>query len=123
MMVNGSPVYKRHLQFVLDTNCANSLLHCNPADPTKLWNEFKEHICDDLAFHLNQLGYQHPTSDQTYDYGLYHIEVLLQDQLASCNLPPVQGNWAAFDENPLLAEQLAYDVNELNHIVVENTAR
>jgi hypothetical protein len=102
------------------------VVHCNPADPTRLWNKFKEHICDDLAFRLHQFHIPDPTPDQIYDYGLYCIEVMLLDQgrsLELCNLPAIQGNWQAIDENPLLAEQLAYDINDLNHIVAENTAR
>ncbi|KAI0718184.1 hypothetical protein C8T65DRAFT_561533, partial [Cerioporus squamosus] len=46
------------------------LLHCNPAAPHELWQEFRAGICDDLRHRLNMLGYLNATDEEIYDYGL-----------------------------------------------------
>ncbi|KAJ6462877.1 hypothetical protein C8R45DRAFT_760117, partial [Mycena sanguinolenta] len=48
---------------------ATLLLVCGPSRPVRLWDEFRAHICDDLARKLQVMGCQ-PTNDDVYDYGL-----------------------------------------------------
>ncbi|KAG1818910.1 hypothetical protein EV424DRAFT_1267760, partial [Suillus variegatus] len=51
---------------------ATLLLFCSPANPTALWNQFRQHICDDLQHRLTSiLHYDHPSDEDVYDYGLY----------------------------------------------------
>ncbi|KAJ7086408.1 hypothetical protein B0H15DRAFT_747478, partial [Mycena belliarum] len=49
---------------------ATLLLFCNPSDPTRLWNDFRTHICDDLDHRLRRMGFDTPTEADVYDYGL-----------------------------------------------------
>ncbi|KAJ7122661.1 hypothetical protein C8R43DRAFT_848385, partial [Mycena crocata] len=49
---------------------ATLLLFCDPADPRRLWEEFRLHICDDLARKLQRMGHQNPTENDVCDYGL-----------------------------------------------------
>ncbi|KAJ7164035.1 hypothetical protein C8R43DRAFT_846228, partial [Mycena crocata] len=49
---------------------ATLLLFCEPSRPARLWEEFRHHICDDLARRLRSMG-RDPTDDDVYDYGLY----------------------------------------------------
>ncbi|KAJ6455547.1 hypothetical protein C8R47DRAFT_933862, partial [Mycena vitilis] len=47
------------------------LLFCNPSEPWRLWEEFRVHICDDLAHRLRTMGFEDPTDEDVFDYGLY----------------------------------------------------
>ncbi|KAK0443443.1 uncharacterized protein EV420DRAFT_1241157, partial [Desarmillaria tabescens] len=47
------------------------LLFCQPAKPDELWEQFKENICDDLAYKLRQHDIPNPTEAQLYDFGLH----------------------------------------------------
>jgi Helitron helicase-like domain at N-terminus len=54
------------------------LCDCIPTDPRRLWEEFADHICDDLARQLARLHIrENPTPEEVRDYGLYLIEWLL----------------------------------------------
>jgi hypothetical protein len=54
------------------------ILHeCSPTYPDKLWDDFKEHITDDLKYALQRKGYLNASDDQVYDYGLYLIDIEL----------------------------------------------
>jgi len=54
------------------------LRDCIPIDPRRLWEEFADHICDDLARQLARLHIrENPTPEEVRDYGLYLIEWLL----------------------------------------------
>ena len=91
-----------------------TILHdCNPTAPLVLWNQFKEHICDDLKRKLQHMGHENPTEEQVYDYGLYLIDLDLRKKgksLEQCPPMPLPvGNWAQLHGNRLIAEQLAYD--------------
>ena len=55
------------------------LLFGEPSQPDLLWNEFKEHICDDLAHQLCTMGIQDPSNDDVYDYGLHLLDNILCD--------------------------------------------
>ena len=64
--------YQLHHLFV-------TILHnCTPTDPNALWEEFADHICDDLACQLTRLHIrENPTPKEIKDYGLYLIKQLL----------------------------------------------
>ncbi|KAL6299927.1 hypothetical protein BKA93DRAFT_703608, partial [Sparassis latifolia] len=47
------------------------LLFCQPAQPEALWNEFRTHICDDLAYRLQTMGRENVEIEDVYDFGLY----------------------------------------------------
>jgi hypothetical protein len=100
------------------------LKDCIPSEPLVLWDQFKEHICDDLAYALRNKGFENPTPDQVYDYGLYLIEKSLREVGKSLkDFPPMLmpvGNWAAMEGNQLIADQLAYDRAEQREKAEEN---
>src|SRR5882762_6531572 len=47
------------------------LLSCTPTRLEQLWNDFREHICDDLRAHLRSSGWQIPQDEDIFDYGLW----------------------------------------------------
>ena len=100
------------------------LKDCIPSEPMALWDQFKENICDDLAYILRNRGLEHPTPDQVYDYGLYLIDKSLQEAGKSLNdfppMPKPVGEWAAMEGNRLIADQLAYDREEQRQKAEEN---
>ena len=90
------------------------LCDCTPTDPRRLWEEFADHICDDLACQLARLHIrENPTPEEIRDYGLYLIEQLLSPSGKSLKdfqgMPEVTGNWEANLHNWLIAEQQQYD--------------
>ena len=90
------------------------LRDCTPTDPRALWEEFADHICDDLARQLARLRIrENPLPDEIRDYGLYLIEQLLSPSGKSLQnfqgMPQVTGNWEANLHNHLIAEQQQYD--------------
>ncbi len=100
------------------------LLFCQPAKPDELWEEFKENICDDLAHKLRQRDVPNPTDAQLYDFGLHLINKLLQSHGRRLSewtqMPASIMDWAAYEDNPLLAAQLAYDIPSLQQLVANN---
>ncbi len=100
------------------------LLFCQPAKPDELWEEFKENICDDLAHKLRQCDVPNPTDAQLYDFGLHLINKLLQSHGCCLSewteMPASIMDWAAYEDNPLLAAQLAYDIPSLQQLVANN---
>lgn len=92
---------------------ATLLLFCSPANPTALWNQFRQHICDDLQHRLTSiLHHDHPSDEDVYDYGLYCLNDILRQSgtsLENFNMPKPHQNWAARAENCLIADQLEYD--------------
>ena len=54
------------------------LLHCHPSLPHVLWNQFRVKICDELNHRLTAQGHLDPTEEDTFDYGLNLIHVLMQ---------------------------------------------
>ena len=92
-----------------------TILHdCTPTDPRRLWEEFADHICDDLAHQLARLHIrENPSPEDIRDYGLYLIEQLLSLFGKSLKdfqgMPQVTGNWEANLHNCLIAEQQQYD--------------
>lgn len=96
-----------------------------PTDPLGLWNSFKEYLCDDLQHRLTTvMGYRDPTEEQIYDLGLYLInETLIRSGKSLRNYPPMplpQLPWGAGLDNPLLHEELDYDVASLQNQVDSN---
>ena len=87
------------------------LKDCVPFFPEALWDQFKEYIT--LKYELQNKGFENPSDDQLWDYGLYLIDQdLHEDRKALNDLPPMplpQLGWADLDGNRLLAEQLAYN--------------
>ncbi len=100
------------------------LLFCQPAKLDELWEEFKENICDDLAHKLRQCDVPNPTDAQLYDFGLHLINKLLQSHGRRLSewtqMPASIMDWAAYEDNPLLAAQLAYDIPSLQQLVANN---
>ncbi|KAJ7241917.1 hypothetical protein B0H12DRAFT_998444, partial [Mycena haematopus] len=45
------------------------LLFCEPSRPAVLWEQFRHHICDDLAHRLRTMNHD-PTEEDVFDYGL-----------------------------------------------------
>ena len=81
-----------------------TLLHGAVGDPRKLWDDFKDAICDDLPHAITRFerpGLDFP--DSHHDYGRFLIACDLEDlgrSLAEFNLEPPQGPWAEFDRDP-----------------------
>ena len=89
------------------------LLFGNPSRPLVLWEEFREHICDDLAYRLRRMGINEPHQDDIYDYGLYLLDQILcpsGHSLEEFALPMPRNQWDRRLENGLIAEQLDYNV-------------
>jgi hypothetical protein len=105
---------------------ATLLLFCNPTEPVKLWEEFREHICDDLDHRLRRMGFEDPPESDIFDYGLFLLNKILQDSghfLADFGMPAPQRDWSTAVENPLIAEQLDYDPAEQRARAQENFDR
>lgn len=93
---------------------ATILVYCEPMRPEALWNEFREHICDDLRYKLTQSGFPQPTDDDVYDYGLYLLDILLRESSRSLDdfhsMPKPRRDWSRHVSIPnrFIAEQLNY---------------
>jgi hypothetical protein len=89
------------------------LLFCSPANPGALWNEFRQHICDDLQHQLiTVLHYEHPTDEDIYDYGLYLLDEILRqsgNSLHDFNIPVPHQAWGERAANRLIANHLSYN--------------
>ena len=47
---------------------ATILFHCHPTSPGDLWEEFRNYICDDLLYKLQNIYPNHDfTQDEVYD--------------------------------------------------------
>jgi DNA replication protein DnaC len=92
---------------------ATMLLFCEPAHPDRLWQNFRQYICDDLRYRLQCLGYPQPTDDEVFDYGLYCLEGILKKSGHTLDNWPSMPKWRQpWDErrmNGLIAEQLNYN--------------
>jgi hypothetical protein len=90
---------------------ATLLLFCSPAKPERLWNEFREHICDDLGYRLRHSGHQDLQEGEILDYGLWLIErVLMKTQRRQLkdfpDMPIPEHHWEGVAEKSLIGEQL-----------------
>ena len=97
-------------------------------DPPELWNQFKEHICDDLPRQIEREGLQQLADslgnqmEPHHDFGL----ALMAQHLAKSNktlnnfgLPLPIIEWGNYCMNSLLAEQLQYNIEEQYSMYVE----
>jgi len=96
---------------------ATLLCDCTPSDPLRLWMDFWDKICDDLQHRLQiQNIRQNPTPEDTYDFGLFLIEEILQRSNKSLlnwpMLPLPQQNWEHALGNQLIAEQCNYNTEQ-----------
>jgi len=97
------------------------LLFCSPTHPDKLWTQFRDFICDDLA-HRIQTRYHidHPSQDQVHDLGLYLLDGILKSSGKSlaqfCSMPQPIFDWDLRTGNALIAEQLDYNREEESNI-------
>lgn len=102
----------------------------SPTQPMVLWANHKANICDDLERKLRQ---QLPperviTQDDVYDYGLYLIQQLVEDQggtMAQCHMAMCTQQWARIvnDGNRLIHDQLQIAANQPEGIADEHLAR
>jgi hypothetical protein len=106
-----------------------TILHdCIPTDPRALWEEFANHIYDNLARQLARLHIrENLTPKEIRDYGLYLIEQLLSPSRKTLKdfqgMPQVTGNWEANLHNCLIAEQQQYDSTQQAQLVVQCIAK
>ena len=103
---------------------ATILIHCVPTDPHNLWDQFKDKICDDLAYKISQLypNDPQPTPELIWDYGLYLLDLQLMKSdrtLARIEGMPVSSlrDWGQAAANCLLHEQLNYNRENLAAMV------
>ena len=88
------------------------LISCSPTRPAELWNEFRQHICDDLHAHLRSSGWGNPQDDDIFDYGLWLLNrILLRHgkDLGSILMPLPNRDWSGQAGNTLIGEQLNYN--------------
>ena len=90
------------------------LLFCTPTDPSKLWEQFREFICDDLAYRIQtRYHINHPSQEQVYDLGLYLLERILNSSGKSLKnfdlMPQPVFDWDLHTGNALITEQLDYN--------------
>jgi len=107
---------------------ATLLLFCCPTKPELLWNDFRQHICDDLRYRLQCTGRQDPQAAEIFDYGLWLIEQILvktlQKHLADFPDMPIPNHaWDTEVENPLIGEQLNYNRGHERALAEERVAQ
>jgi len=111
-----------HIGFQLHSLFVIILTHCSPARPQLIWEACKVHLCDDLHHRLiHRLYIPKPTEEQVYDYDLYLISQDLRHQGQSLDRfnerPRPQIEWHHRKGNQLIADQRAYDQEELQRFV------
>lgn len=93
------------------------LRHCQPSQPDVLWNDFHDHLCDDLERHLQRSRntIEAIPADDVRDFGLYLIDQDLRLHGMSLSsfpsMPAIVQDWEEHLDNPYLTEQLNYDVD------------
>ena len=91
------------------------LLSCVPTRPAQLWNDFRQHICDDLHAHLRSSGWHIHRDEDIYDYGLWLLNAILLrhgKDLASVQMPLPSRDWSRQAGNALIGEQLNYNQDQ-----------
>ncbi|KAI0091063.1 hypothetical protein BDY19DRAFT_886279 [Irpex rosettiformis] len=76
---------------------ATILIFCNPAIPAQLWQEFRQHICDDLRPQVIALGIGHLSVEDVCDYGLYLLDEILAESgysLHRFGMPEPVNDWS-----------------------------
>jgi hypothetical protein len=57
---------------------ATILAFCFPSEPIRLWDAFKQHICNDIRHQLQtRHNTQDPEDDQVYGFGLFLLDKML----------------------------------------------
>jgi hypothetical protein len=87
---------------------ALALLHGAVGDPRKLWDDFKDSICDDLPVTIAAFQRRRPDLRLDYpgshhDYGRFLLARRLRDQnrsLENFDLEPEEGPWDQVDSVP-----------------------
>ena len=107
---------------------ATLLLFCCPTKPEQLWNDFRQHICDDLRYRLQCTGCQNPQDAEIFDYGLWLLKQILvktsRKHLKDFpDMPLPENAWEYEDENPLIGEQLSYNRDHERALAEERTAQ
>jgi hypothetical protein len=109
-----------HTGSQLRTLFATILIHGVPTTPENLWDQFKDRICDDLAWKISQLypNDPEPTPELIWDYGLYLLDLQLMKagkRLSTIKDMPVSTlrDWGQAAPNFILQEQLDYNQEEL----------
>ena len=96
---------------------ATILLFCDVSQPDLLWQDFCQHICDDLQHQMIAMGITDPPEEDIYDFGLFLLDKFLRESGHSLNnwpsMPRPQNDWNELVMNPLITEQLNYDWNLL----------
>ena len=102
---------------VLRTLFATAVLHGGIADASEIWHRFKMHLCDDLPRRLHHMAIELPDLAESphLDYGLYLLSLIFADAgkgLVDYGLPAPIARWDRIaHQNPLVAGELAYDMN------------
>lgn len=95
---------------------ATLLLFSDLSQPEVLWNEFREHICDDLDRRLQAMEITDRTPNMIFDYGLFLLDKNLQGSGRSLSewtsMPQVQQDWQSRTLNSLIADQLNYNQDD-----------
>ena len=104
------------------------LLFCCLSKPKLLWNDFCQHICDDLRYHLQCTGHQDPQDVEIFDYGLWLVERILVKTLRKClkdfpDMPLPNHSWDNEDANLLIGEQLNYNHDHKHILAGEQVAQ
>jgi hypothetical protein len=86
------------------------LRECMPAEPVKLWHDFKSFICDDLSRQLARLGITRASDDIVHDYGLYLIQDTLMWEsnrtMKDVAMITPEYDWGALLSNPFMQDHL-----------------
>ena len=88
------------------------LLSCAPAQQAQLWNDFRQHICDNLQARLRSLGREILQDEDIFDYRLWLLNSILlghKKDLVSVQMPLPSHDWGSQAGNSLISEQLNYD--------------
>jgi len=104
---------------------ALALQHTTITNPLQIWQQFGNSFCDDLSNLLRTGRLIAPADGEamegelSYDYGLYHIQQLLNEygkSLAEFGLPEPVLDWRNMDgpgvRNTLVSEELSYEVDQ-----------
>ena len=93
-------------------------------NPNRLWEQYRNHLCDDLQhYHQNPNTIPHipdPTQEQIFDYGLHLIADALQrcgKSIQDFDMPRPQMNWGVHRGNQLINKQMAFNVPQLQEFV------
>ena len=112
--LNEAVDYK--MPYALRNLFALILVYNNPTDPLHLWNNFKEHLCEDIM-HTNK---DKMTNEEIEDECLLLLQNILNRQgktLNDYNLPiPVIRERI----NRFISEEKSYNRNEMQHYIDEN---